>query len=214
MPFYLWVFAKVSYFCHKYFAKTKSEFSRKLLRKNENFRPNPSCHLCLHAYQAHIVARYGKIKKIPPLDSTSFQKPRLLPWDHRYLMSRLILQVFYLWHHVFSTALPLILWWSNLEILHICPLHRSSPFVGGLRWQAIQMEHGPYIAERTQKTVYIVIYLCERLATLDRAARWPRSQPLSLKNNGCGKFGSATRYTTHLSSTVLSTVLCDPLLLW
>jgi hypothetical protein len=26
--------------------------------------------------------------------------------------------------------------------------------------------------------------------------------------------GSATRYKTHLSSTVLSTVLCDPLLLW
>jgi hypothetical protein len=26
--------------------------------------------------------------------------------------------------------------------------------------------------------------------------------------------GSATRYTTHLSSTVLTTVLCDPLLLW
>jgi hypothetical protein len=26
--------------------------------------------------------------------------------------------------------------------------------------------------------------------------------------------GSATRYTTHLSSTVLSTVLCDPLLVW
>jgi hypothetical protein len=47
MPFHLWVFAKtfakVSYFRHKYFAKTKSEFPRKLLRKheNENFRPNP-----------------------------------------------------------------------------------------------------------------------------------------------------------------------------
>jgi hypothetical protein len=31
------------------------------------------------------------------------------------------------------------------------PLHRSSPFMGELRCQAIQMEHGPYIAERTQK---------------------------------------------------------------
>jgi hypothetical protein len=37
-------FAKVSYFRHKYFAKTKSEFSRKLSRKheNENLRPNPT----------------------------------------------------------------------------------------------------------------------------------------------------------------------------
>jgi hypothetical protein len=33
----------------------------------------------------------------------------------------------------------------------ICPLHRSSPFTGGLSHQAIQTEHGPYIAERTQK---------------------------------------------------------------
>jgi hypothetical protein len=39
------------------------------------------------------------------------------------------------------------------------PLHRSSPFIGGLRCQAIQTEHGPYIAERTQKAVYIVICL-------------------------------------------------------
>jgi hypothetical protein len=47
------------------------------------------------------------------------------------------------------------IWWSNLEIL-IAPLHRSSPFIGGLHCQAIQTEHGPYIAERTQKAVYIV----------------------------------------------------------
>jgi hypothetical protein len=32
----------------------------------------------------------------------------------------------------------------------------SSPFIGVLRCQAIQTEHGPYIAERTQKAVYIV----------------------------------------------------------
>jgi hypothetical protein len=31
--------------------------------------------------------------------------------------------------------------------------------MGGLRCQAIQTEHGPYIAERTQKAVYIVICL-------------------------------------------------------
>jgi hypothetical protein len=36
------------------------------------------------------------------------------------------------------------------------PLHRCSPFIGGLRYQAIQMEHGPYRAEGAQKAVYIV----------------------------------------------------------
>jgi hypothetical protein len=70
--------------------------------------------------------------------------------NHRYLMSRFSLQVFYLWRHVLSTAPPFILWWSNLEIL-VAPLHRSSPFIGGLRCQAIQTDHGPYIAERTKK---------------------------------------------------------------
>jgi hypothetical protein len=76
-------------------------------------------------------------------------------YGHRYLMTRLSLQVVYLWRHVSSTAPPFILWWSNLEIL-FGPLHRSSPFIGELRCQAIQMEHGPYIAERTQNAVYIV----------------------------------------------------------
>jgi hypothetical protein len=78
--------------------------------------------------------------------------------NHRYLISRLSLQVFYLWRHVSSTAPPFILWWSNLEIL-FGPIHRSSPFIGELRCQASQMEHGPYIAERSQKAVYIVRYL-------------------------------------------------------
>jgi hypothetical protein len=74
---------------------------------------------------------------------------------HRYLMSRLSLQVFYLWRHVLFTAPPFILWKWNLETL-FAPLHRSSPFIGGLHCQAIQTEHGPYIAERTQKAVYNV----------------------------------------------------------
>jgi hypothetical protein len=74
---------------------------------------------------------------------------------HRCLMSRLSLQVFYLWRHVLTQAPPFILWWSNLEIL-FGPLHRSSPSIGELRCQAIQTELGPYIAERTQKAVYIV----------------------------------------------------------
>jgi hypothetical protein len=54
--------------------------------------------------------------------------------------------------YVLSTAPPFILWWSNLEIL-FAPLYRSSPFIGGLLCQAIQTEHGPYRAERTQKAV-------------------------------------------------------------
>jgi hypothetical protein len=44
-------------------------------------------------------------------------------------------------------------------INNIGPLHRISPFIGELRCQAIQTEPGPYIAERTQKAVYIVICL-------------------------------------------------------
>jgi hypothetical protein len=60
---------------------------------------------------------------------------------HRYLLTRLSLQVVYLRRHVSSTAPPFILWWSNLEIL-FGPLHRSSPFIGELRCQAIQMEQG------------------------------------------------------------------------
>jgi hypothetical protein len=81
--------------------------------------------------------------------------------NHRYLMTWLSLQVVYLWRHVSSTATPFILWWSILEIL-FGPLHRSSPFIGELRCQAIQMEHGlTYIAERTQNAVYIVRCLWE-----------------------------------------------------
>jgi hypothetical protein len=83
------------------------------------------------------------------------------PWVHRYLMTRfrLSLQVVYLWRHASSTAPPFILWWSNLEILFGL-FHRSSPFIGELRYQAILMEHGLYIAERTQKSAYIVRCQC------------------------------------------------------
>jgi hypothetical protein len=82
----------------------------------------------------------------------------------RNLMSRLSLRVFYLlWRQVLSTAPPFILWWSNLEIL-FAPLHSSSPFIRGLRCQAIKTENGPYryITERTQKAVYIVKCLWPR----------------------------------------------------
>jgi hypothetical protein len=54
-----------------------------------------------------------------------------------------------------SAAIYIIWWYGDLEIL-FGPLHRSSPFIGELRCQAIQMEPSPYIAERTQKAVYIV----------------------------------------------------------
>jgi hypothetical protein len=67
-------------------------------------------------------------------------------------MTRLSLQVVYLWRHVSSTAPPFILWWSNLELLFV-PLHRSSPFIGELRCQAIHMEHGLIVArEKLPKT--------------------------------------------------------------
>jgi hypothetical protein len=63
---------------------------------------------------------------------------------HRYLMTRLSLQVVYLGRHVSSTAPPFILWWSNLvPVILFGPLRRKSPFLGELRCQAIQMEHGP-----------------------------------------------------------------------
>jgi hypothetical protein len=78
---------------------------------------------------------------------------------HRYLISRLRLQVFYLWRHVLLTVPPFILWWSNLEILFV-PLHRSCYFIGGLRCQAIQTEHSLYVAERTWKAVYNMRCLC------------------------------------------------------
>jgi hypothetical protein len=78
---------------------------------------------------------------------------------HRYLMNRLSLQVFYLWRPVSSTAPPLILWWSNLEILFGL-LHRSSPFIGELRCQAIQTEHGPAYSRENLKSSLQYIVRC------------------------------------------------------
>jgi hypothetical protein len=39
-------------------------------------------------------------------------------------------------------------------------LHCSSPFIRGLCCQAIQTEHGPYMTERTQKSICIMRCLC------------------------------------------------------
>jgi hypothetical protein len=74
---------------------------------------------------------------------------------HRYLISRLPLQGFYLWRHVLSTAPPFILWWSNLEILFV-PLHRSFCFIRRLRWQPIQKEHSRYSRQNTNISLYTV----------------------------------------------------------
>jgi hypothetical protein len=45
----------------------------------------------------------------------------------------------------------------------ICPppLHRTFPFIGELRCQAIQTEHGPYIEERIQKAAYCDMSMAE-----------------------------------------------------
>jgi hypothetical protein len=98
----------------------------------------------------HVKKWKGQGNTIPAMvllkGHIQFGRRKRVDWNHRYLMTRLSLQVFYLWRNVSWTAPPLILWWSNLEIL-FGPLHRSSPFIEELRC---------HIAERTQKAGYIV----------------------------------------------------------
>jgi hypothetical protein len=58
--------------------------------------------------------------------------------------------------YVSTQRRQIILWWSNLETLFAPPppqlaLHRRAALC-----QAIQMEHGPHIAERIQKAVSIL----------------------------------------------------------
>jgi hypothetical protein len=69
------------------------------------------------------------------------------------------------------------------------PLYRSSPFKGGVSCQAIQTEHGLFIAERTPKAVYIVKCLwCTHHNTRPamrmrgKARESPRLQTLILSN--------------------------------
>jgi hypothetical protein len=112
-----------------------------------------SCLWCKWSNLRHLVCKWPHGWREPPCLRCNDHIGAILCCDHRYLISRLSLQVVYLWRHVSSTAPPFILWWSNLEI-PFGPLHRSSPFT--LRCQAIQTEHGAYIVERTQKAVYIV----------------------------------------------------------
>jgi hypothetical protein len=98
----------------------------------------------------------------PPRPNKIFGPP------HRYLMSRLSLQeIVYLWRHVLSTAPPFLLWRSNLEIL-FAPLHRSSPFIGGLRCQALQMEHGPHYSRKSPKSsLYCEMSMDRPLKSID-----------------------------------------------
>jgi hypothetical protein len=120
-------------------------------------------------------------------------------------MSRLSLQVFYLWRHVLSTAPPFILWWSNLEILFV-PLHRTSPFIGGLRCQAIQTEHGPYITERTQKSVYIM-----RCLWSGTAHKRPSSEPRCDSDPDLQLIGSKNRnvWSSFIASFDIFTATID-----
>jgi hypothetical protein len=92
---------------------------------------------------------------------------------HRYLMSRLSLQVFYLWRHVYcrhSAAIYIMV----VKFRHtICPPPpQLSPFIGGLRCQAILTEHGPYIAERSQNKQSLY---CEMSMTCTRGL--PGTEP-------------------------------------
>jgi hypothetical protein len=53
----------------------------------------------------------------------------------------------YLCRHVLSTVSPFILWWWKFEI-QFDPPSRSSFFIGGQRWQPIQMGHSLHIRGR------------------------------------------------------------------
>jgi hypothetical protein len=81
-------------------------------------------------------------------------------------MSRLNLQVFYLWHHVLSTAPPFILRWSNLEIL-FGPLHRSSPFIGGAALSSNSNGTRSIYSRKNPKAVYIVRCVCVKTSAWD-----------------------------------------------
>jgi hypothetical protein len=63
------------------------------------------------------------------------------------------LHCFYLWRHVLSTAPPFMLWWGKFEIL-FDPLTHSSSFIGGQRWQPIQMGHSLHIRGRIGGGLY------------------------------------------------------------
>jgi hypothetical protein len=90
-----------------------------------------------------------------------------------------------------------ILWWSNLEIL-VGPLHRSSPFIGERRCQAIQTVHGPYITERTQKAVYIVRCLWIQYSSLQ----------IRICEESLGVFFVLKPYKLHKGQKVIYMITC------
>jgi hypothetical protein len=77
----------------------------------------------------------------------------LVVLTHRYLITRLSLQVVYLWRHVSSTAPPFILWWWNLETL-LGPLHRSSPFKESWAVKLFKWNTVLYSRENPKRSLY------------------------------------------------------------
>jgi hypothetical protein len=67
-----------------------------------------------------------------------------IPIEIRRRLSRPPSRPLYLWFHVPLIAPSFILWWPETEIL-FDPLHRSSPYIGGQRWQPSQMGHSLHI---------------------------------------------------------------------
>jgi hypothetical protein len=64
------------------------------------------------------------------------------------------------------------------------------------------MEHGPYIAERTQTAVYIVRCVWERLGVPVAA--------LGYKETGYSSLVAAAGYELHVQHTVRHHVVCSP----
>jgi hypothetical protein len=92
---------------------------------------------------------------------------------HRYLMTRLSLQVVYLWHHESSTAPPFITWWPNFEI-HFAPLHRSSPFKQ-FKWNTLL-----YSTEDPKRSLY-----CEMSVTVSTLSYTPHRVEFPCKASTC-----------------------------
>jgi hypothetical protein len=103
------------------------------------------------------------------------------PTDHRYLMNRLSLQVFYLWRHVLSTAPPFILWWSNLEILFAPP----SPQLSLHRRAALSSNWNGTLSLYSRKNPKSSLY-CEMsmLKTSSACTLFPLL-PVSINIHGC-----------------------------
>jgi hypothetical protein len=88
------------------------------------------------------------------------------------------------------------------------PPHCSSPFIRELRCQAIQMEHGPYIAERTQKAVYIKICLCMHVMfTYVFVLFWYPLKRMGANNYFCEGSRGVVKISRSFSGTAGSTAM-------